>query len=115
MEHGTIIATVDGEAVDDLAKIPGGSKVELQARADRGWHFKNWVVNGTAQDEAAAKTNGTYTISELAGDLSIHAEFAQSASYTAKATAAAGNGTVKYTLYDIYGEEVETKLCRLMA
>lgn len=109
MEHGTIIATVDGEAVDDLSKIPGGSKVELQARADRGWHFKNWVVNGTAQDEAAAKTNGTYTISELAGDLSIHAEFAQSASYTAKATAAAGNGTVKYTLYDIYGEEVETK------
>ncbi len=66
MEHGTIIATVDGEAVDDLSKIPGGSKVELQARADRGWHFKNWVVNGTAQDEAAAKTNGTYTISELA-------------------------------------------------
>lgn len=109
MEHGTIIATVDGEAVDDLSKIPGGSKVELQARADRGWHFKNWVVNGTAQDEAAAKTNGTYTISELAGDLSISAEFAQSASYTAKATAAAGNGTVKYTLYDIYGEEVETK------
>lgn len=109
MEHGTIIATVDGEAVDDLSKIPGGSKVELQARADRGWHFKNWVVNNTAQDEAAAKTNGTYTISELAGDLSIHAEFAQSASYTAKATAAAGNGTVKYTLYDIYGEEVETK------
>lgn len=109
MEHGTIIATVDGEAVDDLSKIPGGSKVELQARADRGWHFKNWVVNGTAQDEAAAKTNGTYTISELAGDLSIHAEFAQSASYTAKATAAAGNGTVKYTLYDIYGVEVETK------
>ena len=109
MEHGTIIATVDGKAVDDLSKIPGGSKVELQARADRGWHFKNWVVNGTAQDEAAAKTNGTYTISELASDLSIHAEFAQSASYTAKATAAAGNGTVKYTLYDIYGEEVETK------
>ena len=109
MAHGTIIATVDGEAVDDLSKIPGGSKVELQARADRGWHFKNWVVNGTAQDEAAAKTNGTYTISELAGNLSIHAEFAQSASYTAKATAAAGNGTVKYTLYDIYGEEVETK------
>lgn len=109
MEHGTIIATVDGEAVDDLSKIPGGSKVELQARADRGWHFKNWVVNDTAQDEAAAKTNGTYTISELAGDLSIHAEFAQSASYTVKATAAAGNGTVKYTLYDIYGEEVETK------
>ena len=109
MEHGTIIATVDGEAVDDLSKIPGGSKVELQARADRGWHFKNWVVNGTAQDEAAAKTNGTYTISELAGNLSISAEFAQSASYTAKATAAAGNGTVKYTLYDIYGKEVETK------
>ena len=109
MEHGTIIATVDGEAGNDLSKIPGGSKVELQARADRGWHFKNWVVNDTAQDEAAAKTNGTYTISELAGDLSIHAEFAQSASYTAKATAAAGNGTVKYTLYDIYGEEVETK------
>lgn len=109
MAHGTIIATVDGEAVDDLSKIPGGSKVELQARADRGWHFKNWVVNDTAQDEAAAKTNGTYTISELAGDLSIHAEFAQSASYTVKATAAAGNGTVKYTLYDIYGEEVETK------
>lgn len=109
MEHGTIIATVDGEAVNDLSKIPGGSKVELQAHADRGWHFKNWVVNDTAQDEAAAKTNGTYTISELAGDLSIHAEFAQSASYTAKATAAAGNGTVKYTLYDIYGEEVETK------
>ena len=71
MAHGTIIATVDGEAVDDLAKIPGGSKVVLQARADRGWHFKNWVVNGTAQNEAAAKTNGTYTISELAGDLSI--------------------------------------------
>ncbi|MFR2288986.1 MAG: InlB B-repeat-containing protein, partial [Butyricicoccus sp.] len=109
MEHGTIIATVDGEAVNDLSKIPGGSKVELQARADRGWHFKNWVVNGTAQDETAAKTNGTYTISELAGNLSISAEFAQSASYTAKATAAAGNGTVKYTLYDIYGEEVETK------
>ena len=109
MEHGTIIATVDGEAVDDLSKIPGGSKVELQARADRGWHFKNWVVNGTAQDEAAAKTNGIYTISKLAGDLSISAEFAQSASYTAKATAAAGNGTVNYTLYDIYGEEVETK------
>lgn len=109
MEHGTIIATVDGEAVDDLSKIPGGSKVELQARADRGWHFKNWVVNGTAQDEAAAKTNGTYTISELADDLSISAEFAESAPYTAKATAAAGNGTVKYTLYDIYGEEVETQ------
>lgn len=109
MEHGTIIATVDGEAVDDLSKIPGGSKVELQARADRGWHFKNWVVNDAAQDEAAVKTNGTYTISELAGDLSISAEFAQSASYTAKATAAAGNGTVKYTLYDIYGKEVETK------
>lgn len=109
MAHGTIIATVDGEAVDDLSKIPGGSKVELQARADRGWHFKNWVVNGTAQDEAATKINGTYTISELAGNLSIHAEFAQSASYTAKATAAAGNGTVKYTLYDIYGKEVETK------
>ena len=109
MEHGTIIATVDGEAMDDLSKIPGGSKVELQARAERGWHFKNWVVNNTAQDEAAAKTNGTYTISELAGDLSISAEFAQSDFYTAKATAAAGNGTVKYTLYDIYGVEVETK------
>ncbi|RHV82516.1 InlB B-repeat-containing protein [Butyricicoccus sp. OF10-2] len=108
MEHGTIIATVDGKAVDDLSKIPGGSKVELQARADRGWHFKNWVVNGT---DATAKPNGTYTISELAGDLSISAEFAQSDSYTAKATAAAGNGTVKYTLYDIYGKEVETKLC----
>lgn len=106
MEHGTIIATVDGKAVDDLSKIPGGSKVELQARADRGWHFKNWVVNGT---DATAKPNGTYTISELAGDLSISAEFAQSDSYTAKATAAAGNGTVKYTLYDIYGKEVETK------
>ena len=109
MAHGTIIATVDGEAVDDLSKIPGGSKVELQARAERGWHFKNWVVNNTAQDEATAKTNGTYTISELAGDLSISAEFAQSDPYTAKATAAAGNGTVKYTLYDIYGKEVETK------
>ena len=106
MEHGTIIATVDGKAVDDLSKIPGGSKVELQARADRGWHFKNWVVNGT---DATAKPNGTYTISELAGDLSISAEFAQSDSYTAKATAAASNGTVKYTLYDIYGKEVETK------
>ena len=66
------------------------------------------VVNGT---DATAKPNGTYTISELAGDLSISAEFAQSDSYTAKATAAAGNGTVKYTLYDIYGKEVETKLC----
>lgn len=109
MEHGTIIATVNGNVVNDLSKIPGGSKVELQARAERGWHFKNWVVNNTAQDEAAAKTNGTYTISELAGDLSISAEFAQSDSYTAKATAAAGNGTVKYTLYDIYGKEVETK------
>ena len=108
MEHGTIIATVDGEAVDDLSRFRR-QQVELQARAERGWHFKNWVVNGTAQDEAAAKTNGTYTISELADDLSISAEFAESASYTAKATAAAGNGTVAYTLYDIYGDEVETK------
>ena len=62
MEHGTIIATVDGEAVDNLSKIPGGSKVVLQARADRGWHFKNWVVNGTAQNEAAAKTNGISSV-----------------------------------------------------
>lgn len=105
MEHGTIIATVDGEAVDDLSKIPGGSKVELQARAERGYHFDHWIVNGTVQRE----TNGIYTISELADDLSISAAFAESDSYTAKATAAAGNGTVKYTLYDIYGKEVETK------
>lgn len=105
MEHGTIIATVDGEAVDDLSKIPGGSKVELQARAERGYHFDHWIVNGTVQKE----TNGIYTISELADDLSISAAFTPSASYTAKATAAAGNGTVKYTLYDIYGKEVETK------
>ncbi|GAB6114313.1 S-layer family protein [Agathobaculum butyriciproducens] len=105
MEHGTIIATVDGEAVDDLSKIPGGSKVELQARADRGYHFDHWIVNDTVQKE----TNGIYTISELADDLSISAEFAESAPYTAKATAAAGNGTVAYTLYDIYGDEVETK------
>ena len=91
--------------MDDLSKIPGGSKVELQARAERGYHFDHWIVNGTVQKE----TNGTYTISELAGDLSISAAFTPSASYTAKATAAAGNGTVKYTLYDIYGKEVETK------
>ena len=109
MEHGTIIATVDGEAVDDLSKIPGGSKVELQARAERGYHFDHWIVNGTAQNDATAKPNGTYTISELADDLSISAAFTPSASYTAKATAAAGNGTVEYTLYDIYGNEVETK------
>lgn len=105
MEHGTIIATVDGEAVDNLSKIPGGSKVELQARAERGYHFDHWIVNGTVQKE----TNGIYTISELADNLSISAAFAESDSYTAKATAAAGNGTVAYTLYDIYGVEVETK------
>ncbi len=109
MEHGKIVATVDGETVNDLSEIPGGSKVELQARAERGWHFKNWVVNGEAQNEAKAKTNGTYTISELAGDLSIYAEFAESDSYTAKAAAANNNGTIAYTLYDIYGDEFETK------
>ncbi len=35
MAHGTIIATVDGEAVDDLAKIPGGSKVVRSTRRPR--------------------------------------------------------------------------------
>ena len=109
MEHGKIAAAVDGKAAADLSALPGGSKVELQARAERGWHFDHWVVNDAVLDEAEAKTNGVYTISELNGNLSIRAVFAQSASYTAKAAAANNNGTIAYTLYTIYGDEFETK------
>ncbi len=110
MEHGTIVATVGGEVVDDLSKIPGGSKVELQARADRGWHFDYWVIDGEKlNDETKAKTDGVYTFEALEKGHSVQAVFAQSKSYKANASADADGTTVTYTLYDIYGDVVETK------
>lgn len=62
MAHGTIIATVDGEAVDDLSKIPGGSKVELQARAAlNGYADAASVESWAAEAMSWANGNGLVT------------------------------------------------------
>ena len=110
-EHGTVSVLVDGSAPEDAEKIPGNSKVEIKAHANRGWRFVKWV-DGDGNDISVKEnsTAGVYTIDELDNALTIKAVFEKNDKYTATANVSPANrGKMQYTLYDIYGDEVETK------
>ena len=41
------------------SRFPAAARLSCRHAQTAAGNFKNWVVNGTARDEAAAKTNGT--------------------------------------------------------
>ena len=102
-EHGTILVAVNGEQTETLTGIPGGSAVTFTARAKRGYHFAGWKIG----EEMSSTTGDVLTIPALGSNLTVTALFEQSNSYQVTGTVAAANrGSLKYTLYDIYGNVV---------
>ena len=102
-EHGTILVTVNGEQTETLTGIPGGSAVTFTARAKRGYHFVGWKIG----EETSATTGDVLAIPALGSNLTVTALFEQSDPYTVTGTVTPANrGSLKYTLYDIYGNVV---------
>ncbi|MHC1694719.1 MAG: S-layer homology domain-containing protein [Eubacteriales bacterium] len=101
-ENGTVASTVSGLPVsnDMLDKVEGGSSLSFTAQANRGYVFDHWEVDGNA----VANSTSTFTIGALGGNTTVKAVFTDNTPYTVNAAvSAASRGTMKYTLYDIYG------------
>ncbi len=101
--NGTILVAVNGEQTETLTGIPGSSAVTFTARAERGYHFVSWKIG----EEESTTTGDVLTIPALGSNLTVTAVFAKSDSYTVTGTVTPANrGSLKYTLYDIYGNVV---------
>ena len=101
--NGKILVAVNGEQTETLTGISGGSEVTFTARAERGYHFAGWKIG----EETSATTGDELTIPALGSNLTVTALFEQSDSYTVTGTVTPANrGSLKYTLYDIYGNVV---------
>lgn len=72
-EHGSIAVTLDGTAAaeEDLAEVPGGTRIVAVATPDYGYTFDYWTVNG----EVSTETTTTLTIAELGEATEIQAFF----------------------------------------
>lgn len=108
-ENGSVVTKVNGAAAaeDALAAVEGGSALTFTARAERGFVFDHWLLDGTA----VADSTETLTIAELGANTDVTAVFAANVPYPATAVVnTASRGTMKYTLYDIYGDLVGTAL-----
>ena len=101
--NGKILVAVNGEQTETLTGISGGSAVTFTARAERGYHFVSWKIG----EEESTTTGDVLTIPALGSNLTVTALFEQSDSYTVTGTVTPANrGSLKYTLYDIYGNVV---------
>ena len=102
-ENGKIIVSVDGKETEELSGINGGSTVVFTARADRGYRFGHWEVDGNVDSESG----DVLTVAELGGKMTVKAVFEENTEHTAKGAVSPDNrGVMCYTLYDIYGEVV---------
>lgn len=103
-ENGIISITKDGSTLSELENIEGGSKLIFTAQADHGYAFDSFVVTGS---EKYIVSNNTLTIETLGSDITIKAIYTQSTDYTLSAEYNE-RGNLKYTLYDTFGNIVET-------
>lgn len=104
-ENGSVTAAVNGTvtSTDGLKAVEGGSPIVFTAHADRGYVFDHWIKDGTA----IAGNTATLTISEIGADTAVTAVFVPNTPYAASAVVNSNTrGTMKYTLYDIYGDVV---------
>lgn len=84
-----------------ISKVDGS--YVLQAVADRGYVFDHWA----AGDDTSC-TEDTYPIAEIELATGIRAVFKENTKNTVTAAVSpAESGTLKYTIYDIYGKAVE--------
>ena len=108
-ENGSVVTKVNGLAAaeDALAAVEGGSAMTFIAHADRGFVFDHWLYDGLVVPDSTE----TLTIAELGANTEVTAVFAANVPYPATAVVnTASRGTMKYTLYDIYGDLVGTAL-----
>ena len=104
-ENGYITAKINGvlKNENELKTVLGGTAIVFEAKAKRGYIFDHWEVNG---DECGDEE--TFTITELGENSSVEAVFTGNIPYTVKADVSnESRGSMKYTLYDIYGELIE--------
>ncbi len=102
---GSVAASVGGAPADSeaLTSVPGGSSLTFTARADRGFVFDHWVLDGTDLPTGTK----TLTVAALGNNAEVTAIFSANTEYTATAVVSAPlRGTMKYTLRDIYGDLV---------
>lgn len=107
--NGSVVSKVNGvtASVEDLATVEGGSALTFIAHADRGFVFDHWMLN----DVAVPNSTETLTIAELGATTSVTAVFTANVPYPATAVVnTTSRGTMKYTLFDIYGDLVGTAL-----
>lgn len=108
-EHGSVVTKINGTAAaaDALAAVEGGSALTFTAHADRGYVFDHWLLDGTEVPDSTE----TLAIAELGANTDVIAVFETNVPYPATAVVnTASRGTMKYTLYDIYGDLVGTAL-----
>jgi hypothetical protein len=108
-ENGSVVTKVNGIAAaeGEIAAVEGGSAQTFTARADRGFVFDHWLLDNAA----VAESTETLTIAELGVNTDVTAVFTANVPYPATAVVnTASRGTMKYTLYDIYGDLVGTAL-----
>jgi uncharacterized protein YfcZ (UPF0381/DUF406 family) len=104
-ENGSVVSKVNGVAAsaEELAAVEGGSALTFTARADRGYVFDHWTLNGADVTDSTE----TLTIAEIGAAADITAVFRANTPYPVTAVVnASDRGTMKYTLYDIYGDLV---------
>lgn len=109
LQNGSLAVTINGTPATeaDLASVEGGSQLVFTARADRGYMFAKWLVNGDEVVDPA----GRLTISELGSNVEVEAVFVPNIPYTVRAAVNDPNrGAMVYTLYDIYGDLVAEKV-----
>lgn len=107
--NGTVTSTVNGQTADasSLSAVAGGAALTFTPCADRGYVFDHWLVENKDESSSVTSKVTPLTISALGANTSITAVYAPNPAYTA--TAVVGNvnrGSMKYTLYDIYGKLV---------
>ena len=107
--NGAVVTKVNGvtASAQALAAVEGGSVLTFTAHADRGYVFDHWMLN----DAAIPNSTETLTIAELGATTAVAAVFKANTPYPATAVVnTASRGTMKYTLYDIYGDLVGAAL-----
>lgn len=104
-ENGYITTKVNGvlKNANELNSLDGGTAIVFNAKAKRSYIFHHWEVNSVESG-----TDETLTIDELGEDSTVEAVFISNTPYTIRADVSnESRGSMKYTLYDIYGELME--------
>ena len=96
--------SVDGKEMGgtSVSGITGGSQVDIKAKPERGRRLTGWVINGETK-----KTSDTIYTCNIDENMSVAVTTEPIDAYS-MSMAAEGGGTLKYTIGNAEGEELET-------